>query len=347
MKKMSEQIENCYRYDHKKTLAYYALTEHEGFIRPLILPSEYTGGAGLMNPSILSKDGVILCNIRHVNYTFYHSEKKLFQHPWGPLTYLHPENDLNLRTLNWIVELNDDLSIKDYAQVDTSENDVNPLWTFVGLEDGRLVFWNNELYLTGVRRDTTINGQGRMELSRIEIMNDKVYETSRYRIPTPFNKDTYCEKNWMPVESEPFTYVKWSIPTEIVKVNIESNECIQTHLVDQDIDVKGDIRGGSQVIDYKDGKKIAIIHQVDLFQSTVGRKDGVYRHMIVEWDENWNITRTSDSFSIMGGHVEFCCGLTNHNDKYIMTYGFQDNAAYVLSFGEDLIERALNKGIFV
>ena len=36
---------------------------------------------------------------------------------------------------------------------------------FIGLEDGRLLKWNDKYYLTGVRRDTTTNGQGRMELS--------------------------------------------------------------------------------------------------------------------------------------------------------------------------------------
>ena len=69
-----------------------------GTLTPLIIPSEHTSGTGLMNPSVMVKDGKIIVIIRHVNYTFYHSEKKLFQHPYGPLTYIHPENDVHLRT---------------------------------------------------------------------------------------------------------------------------------------------------------------------------------------------------------------------------------------------------------
>ena len=43
-----------------------------GDIVPLIIPSELTNGTGLMNPSVMVKDGKIIVIIRHVNYTFYH-----------------------------------------------------------------------------------------------------------------------------------------------------------------------------------------------------------------------------------------------------------------------------------
>ena len=61
-----------------------------GSIKPLIIPAEHTGGLGLMNPSVYVHNGKIIGNLRHVNYTFFHSEAKLFQHPYGPLNYIHP-----------------------------------------------------------------------------------------------------------------------------------------------------------------------------------------------------------------------------------------------------------------
>ena len=95
-----------------------------GSITPLIIPSDLTNGTGLMNPSIIVKNEKIIVIIRHVNYTFYHSEKKLFQHPYGPLTYIHPENDNHLRTWNWYCEISDDLEIKKYCRIDTSKFDI-------------------------------------------------------------------------------------------------------------------------------------------------------------------------------------------------------------------------------
>lgn len=41
--------------------------DHGGSIKPLILPSDLTGGTGLMNPSMfIDEDGIIKVNLRHV-----------------------------------------------------------------------------------------------------------------------------------------------------------------------------------------------------------------------------------------------------------------------------------------
>ena len=55
-----------------------------------------------------------------------------------------------------------------YHKIDTSKLDVTPIWKFIGLEDGRIVNWDDKYYAIGVRRDTTTNGQGRMEFSEFE-----------------------------------------------------------------------------------------------------------------------------------------------------------------------------------
>lgn len=190
-----------------------------GSIHSLIIPNELTNGTGIMNPSIFIDNGNILVNIRHVNYTFYHSEKKLFQHQWGPLTYVHPENDMHLRTTNFYCELDANFNIAKCTPIDTSRFDVEPLWEFVGLEDARIFRWNEKLYVSGVRRDLDTIGTGRMELCEIVPQGDKIVEVSRSRIPPPNNPNSYCEKNWMPILDKPYHYVKWSNPTEVVKVN--------------------------------------------------------------------------------------------------------------------------------
>lgn len=300
-----------------------------GSIHPLIVPSCLTGGTGLMNPSIVEWEGRLVVNLRHVNYTFYHSEAKLFQHQYGPLTYVHPENDIHLRTDNYYLELDKELNVCSFSKVDTSLFDTyEPLWEFVGLEDARLVCWDGKLYMTGVRRDTTTNGQGRMELSEIEVKSYGVRERSRVRIEPPRHPDSYCEKNWMPVLNRPYTYVKWSNPTELVKVNPLTGES-ETVFDGQYIPAPTDFRGGSQVIPYADGY-IAIIHEVDLFCSEAGRKDAVYRHRFAMWDSGFQLKSYSDAFSIMGGDVEFATGMIMHEGHFLITFGFQDNAAYIL-----------------
>jgi hypothetical protein len=303
----------------------------KGILQPLIIPSSETSGLGLMNPSVfVDKNNKIIVNLRHVNYTFYHSEKKLFQHPYGPLTYIHPEDDIHLRTWNWYLELNDNLSTKRYTKVDTSKFDTyEPLWDFVGLEDARIFRWNDKLYLSGVRRDTTTNGEGRMELSEIEVTDTEVKEISRVRIHPPNDPSSYCEKNWMPILDKPYHYVKWSNPTEVVEVNANTGAS-ETIYTNSFVELPRDLRGGSQLVPFEDGY-LAITHEVDLFNSEAGRKDAIYWHRIIKWDKNFNIVKFSKEFHFMDAHVEFCIGLAEYNDNFLITFGFQDNTAFLLS----------------
>lgn len=311
--------------------------ENGGYIKPLIIPSDLTGGTGLMNPSIfIDEDNIIKVNLRHVNYTFYHSEAKLFQHQWGPLTYIHPEHDMHLRTWNWYLELDDDLNITRYNKVDTSKFDTyEPQWDFVGLEDARIFRWDKKLYISGVRRDTTKIGQGRMELSEIQVGKDFVKEISRVRIEPP--KESYCEKNWMPVMDKPFHYVKWSNPTEVVKADPIKGTCETIYLTER-APIAADFRGGSQVIRFR-GLYIACVHEVSLFKSEVGRKDGLYRHRFLIWDDNFNLVKMSPIFAFMDAHVEFATGMVERGNDMLITFGFQDNAAYVLRMKSDILDK--------
>lgn len=303
-----------------------------GVIRPLLIPPELTGGTGLMNPSIINDAGVLRVVLRHVNYTFYHSENKVFQHAWGPLTYLHPENDCFLRTTNYYLELDKDLNTTRYNQIDMSFGDskYTPQWEFRGLEDARIFRWDNKLYICGVRRDTTPNGQGRMELSEIDVTADAVTEVSRWRIPPPNDPNSYCEKNWMPVLDLPYHFVKWCRPTEVVRVDPIAQTSTTAALVSASASLPRDVRGGTQIISLGECY-LALTHEVDLFNSEHGRKDAVYHHRLILWDKNWNMLKHSDSIHFMDAHVEFAIGMCRYGENdLLITFGFQDNAAYVL-----------------
>lgn len=312
-----------------------------GSIHPIIIPSILNSGLGLMNPSIYIHENKILVNLRAVNYTFYHSEKKLFQHPYGPLTYIHPEDDMHLRTRNFYLELDNKYEITRIDEIDTSKFPDKELWEFVGLEDVRIFCWDGKLYTTGVRRDLDTIGTGRMELCEIEVHNNKVVEVSRVRIEPPNNQNSYCEKNWMPILDLPYHYIKWSNPTEVVKVNPETGTS-ETIFLGEKKDILRDLRGGSQVVPWRD-YYVAITHEVDLFKSETDRKDAIYKHRVCFWDKNFNLVKWTQDFSIMGGHVEFCVGLAQQGSDFLMTFGFQDNAAYLLKFPEKLFEDLINE----
>ena len=307
-----------------------------GIVKPLLIDSSLTNGTGLFNPSVYVDGDKILVNIRHCQYTLYHSEMNLFEHAWGPLVYLNPENDVSLTTTNYLGELNEDLSFKYCHKIDTSAFDITPVWEFVGLEDARIVRWNDKLYISGVRRDVKTNGEGRMELSEIEISESGVKEISRFRIPAPNGDGSYCEKNWMPITDMPYHYLKWCNPVEIVKADPEEKSCVTAFLGNK-IFFNRDQRGGGQVIPFEDGY-LSLIHETNLYNSAQGRKDGTYRHRFIYWSKNWEPIHRSKEFSFMEAKIEFACGLAKRNNDIFITFGFQDNAAYVLKTDVNVVK---------
>lgn len=314
-----------------------------GILAPLIVPHTF----GAMNPSVfIDDDGDILVNIRNVNYTLVHSEgEQKFPSRWGPLTYLHPEKDQRLVTENYLCRLNSELQMTDYAKVEMLSLH-EPIWEFVGLEDARVVQWEGEYYLIGVRRDTTTHGEGRMEYSKFTIdkENWSVTETYRQRIAAPGADNSYCEKNWMPIVDNPFTFVKWTMPTEIVYcLPMDEPVTDQVKLI-QTPPSPRDQRGGSQVIRWG-SMYICITHEVDLFKNYLGQKDAIYRHRLVIWDEQFNFAGLSQPFSFLDARVEFAVGATVYEGDLLISFGFQDNAAFILRVPKSVVEDLIIEGL--
>ena len=309
--------------------------DNGGKLHPLTFPTEKK--TALLNPTILVVNDEVLINIRHCQYTLYHTSGK-FESRFGPLCYLNPDNDITLTTTNYLANWNGSELINP-TKVDTTEFDVKPLWEFVGLEDCRLVHWDNTVYLTGVRRDTETTGIGRMELSKIK----ENKEVSRFRIPTPYNKDSYCEKNWMPILDMPFHYVKWCNPVEIVKATPDG-ATEQIFLGDNILPIEKDMRGGSQVITIGD-HRMCVVHETNYWRNAQGNKDARYTHRIIIFDRDWNIIHRTDSFDFMTGMIEFCCGIAEHNNKILITFAYSDNAAFLLEVPKDYFLKLVYAGI--
>jgi hypothetical protein len=323
--------------------------ERGGKLAPLVISKGLTSGTGLMNPSVfVDDDGDILVNLRHVNYTLYHSENtQKFPSRWGPLSYLHPEKDMNLRTTNYLMRLDKDLMVTSHTLVDTSMLDVEPVWEFVGQEDCRLVQWDGKYFLIGVRRDTKPNGEGRMEYSHIDLdkKNWTAKETKRVRIPAPGPDDSYCEKNWYPIVDKPYHFVKWTSPTEIVKADPDEPKCEQiAHR--ETFQVPADQRGGSQMIRWG-SLYISIPHETTLFHNYLSQKDGIYRHRICVWDDDFNLVGISpEPFSFLDARIEFAAGAAVYDGDLLISFGFQDNAAFILRTPKELVDEMIQEALY-
>lgn len=338
---------------HMGGLTTYAL-KRGGSLHPIVIPKEISGNEqGMMNPSVFVHEGKVLVNCRHINYILYHSECKKFPHQWGPLVYVHPQNDIALKTTNIIAEFDDNLNLVNAGRVNTEDFDTEPTWNFIGLEDARLFEWEGRLFLCGVRRDCyNDKGRGRMEMAEVEFINGEWKEVSRNPIPAPNGDSSYCEKNWMPVLDKPYHFIKWSNPTQLVKYNIEDGTCEDAvNDPDNRYDFAHDMRGGSQVVRINENQQMAFIHETSLYRDTFGRKDGSYQHRVVVWDNDWNIVHRSQPFYFMGNAhdhvkaidytVEFAVGAAFHKGDILISFGLQDNCSYILRMPQDVFMQFL------
>ena len=325
------------------------IIDEGGSITPILISSEETVGTGLTNPSIIQIGDELLVNLRCVNYTLIHSDKRQkYWSRWGPLTYGHPENHMSLRTTNYLCKINKETLLVDkWAKIDTSKLDIPPMWDFHGLEDARLTYWNGKLYGIGVRRDVKPNGEGRMEFQEIEYSFEGTpyaKEVSRNRIQPPIHLDSYCEKNWMPILDKPFHFVKWSNPTEVVVADLETNKSEQVHIGEKYIYVGRDLRGGSQLIKWNDGW-LSVTHELVMMEGNNEHhyKDAYYFSRFVHWDSNWNIIKTSSDFSFLDGRIEFTTGMIDFNDEFVLcTFGWSDSSGYIAKIPKTLINKLLN-----
>lgn len=318
-----------------------------GKLAPLIISHGLTSGTGLMNPSVfIDNDGDILVNLRHVNYTLYHAEnEQRFNSRFGPLSYLHPEKDQRLATENYLCRLDADLNMTDYCHVEMQSLH-QPIWEFHGLEDCRLVQWHGRYFLIGVRRDTTTNGEGRMEYTEIDLDKENwtAEEIHRKRITAPEPNESYCEKNWMPIADEPFQFIKWTMPTEIVFNNPDSDAPTEQLQLIPTPQPPADQRGGSQIIRWGN-MYICITHEVNLFKNYLNQKDAIYRHRLVIWDEQFNFAGISQPFSFLDARVEFCVGAAIQGEDLLVSFGFQDNAAFILRVPKPVVEDLILEGL--
>lgn len=313
-----------------------------GSMHPLTIPHKMTNGTAVFNPSIYNDHGKHIAIIRHIDCIVYGADKGKFKHQWGYNVYPRLRSQGGHST-TFYAELDNKLNITRVNKIDTSLLDTQTQWYFTGLEDARLIRWDDKLYMSGVRRDTTPNGQGRMELSEIQVTVDSVKEVSRIRIENPIDKAAYCEKNWMPILDKPYHYVKWCDPTEIVKADPVTGTSTQIKLT-HNVGTPSQFRGGSQLIPF-DGGYLSIIHDVKVSQAE-GQPDKLtYYHRFVRWDNDLNITGWSDIFSLMGSDIEFAAGMcydAHNKDTILISFGYQDNLALILRTPLVVIQQLFN-----
>ena len=197
---------------------------------------------------------------------------------------------------------------------------------YTGMEDMRLVVWDNDLYGILSRPDVVPN-KVVMQLIRFNEMLDMV-DTWVFETPN------YFEKNWLPIQDKPFNFLYDPATGACIELNIanykEADDVVAPTIINQinPPSFSGGLCGSSQVMPYKDGY-ICLCHSRYDWVDTY--KHVYYTHQFVVYDKNMKPVSVSKPFNFFNKSVEYCCGLESDGENIYITFSLHDGVCGMLT----------------
>lgn len=275
----------------------------------------------------------LIINSRLVNYRkFYQSDElNFFEEDRCSQTYVFNKQGFDSRNIISTFKNGNTVDVREINYPKSIVNNVR----YRGLEDCRLVVWNNKLYAYGTRWDR-VKDKGCICIYEINKNSSPCNEIIVY--PQSTNN---CEKNWGAVEDQPFTFIYSNNPTTVVKVGMNGS-CSLVKQTVKDDSIKNVIKGSTQVIRYSDDEYMSMVHTNSAY--LVGNtKYNDYLTAFIFYDNNFNVTRMSDWFVFNSPMCEFTCGLAKHNDEIYITYSQLDCTSHLIVTNKDAIEEFMKQ----
>ena len=172
------------------------------------------------------------------------------------------------------------------------------------LEDGRLVRWDNGIYLSSAIFYQNHEKYERfgLEIQKI-ILNGENVEAEHL-----WNS---CEegvlgrqKNWMPIPDKPFKYIAETYENGVVAMDISTGDMTQGG------DLSGELYRGNTPLVETDFGYMTITHRLGMDER--GRK--VYMNYIVEYNKDLSVRRISNPFKLSDYNIEFVTTLDRFPD---------------------------------
>lgn len=165
------------------------------------------------------------------------------------------------------------------------------------------------------------------------------------------------EKNWMPcVMPDGSVRVVYSTePLIVLDMDLAFNEVRTLPRADAIPHINGYVRGGSQLIPWKDGY-LAIVHRVyrrlavpenfnpllSGFWAAPSPGPAVtYQHHFAFFDHWLEKVTVGAPWHFRGPGVEFCNGLARVGDHWVAAFGVADKEAWLVEFGDDVVTASI------
>ncbi len=198
----------------------------------------------------------------------------------------------------------------------------NPRIVHRYIEDCRLFVWRDQLHATGTAVIGAI-GAGRAQMAMVTFDDaDAIVRSEMLPAGGP------CEKNWMPVvRGEALAWVYSTRPLIVLPY-----EACHPHREG----VSFDLRGGSQLVPYKDGF-LAVVHEQH-------RAAGIgYIHRLVWFSADLKTVKVGRRFVLRAYGIEFVAGLARWRDHWVMSFGAGDSDAWLAVVNDATVAQYLEE----
>lgn len=254
-----------------------------------------------LNPSVTRYNGETVCNVRTVNYSI------------TPSGHYDMNGDTAIRTVNYLVTLDDDFNSISKSQLDWSRP--SPAFApVIGLEDVRLFPWNGGLWLNACIREQNPEGWCEQVLARVE--GSRVVQWAVMRPP-----HRHHEKNWMALVDGADL---WFVYRPGLLFDPARRRMAARGTPSRAVE---HFSGGTQCLSF-DGGWLAVMHEARPHPSTGQR---FYQHRFVWFDHNAEFKLVSKPFVFNDRQIEFAAGIARHprTGKILISYGVRDCEAWI------------------
>lgn len=262
-----------------------------------------------LNPSIHWIGGKPVGNIRCVNYS---QEKG---------NYTSFSTDKKIRTRNFFVQMDEEYNTKtSFEIVDNFKRTKREDCTILGFEDLRLFRFRDQWWAVV----NSIEETGRPQQCLVSLKLDEAlerYDTTHF-VRMTHSGMTDIEKNWLPfVQEDKIHMIYHCHPFTVLEVDPDSGNCSVVSKKESQWNLSN-FRGSGAPVRVGD-KWWFVIHEVAFVNWRT------YFHRVVEFNDNWEITRVSRPFFFSNKGVEFCLSVTLREDTLVFGCGIEDSSARV------------------
>lgn len=299
---------------------------------PVKLPPVYEGSNltyNPMNPSILKKEDGYVFICRTVNFTLDN----------GNYATIDPR-DNTIRTKNFLIHYDKEFNFLSQSEIveKLARPKVSPPFPIEGLEDCRIVDFNQNYWFTCTTFDT--NPYGPCQISLCRLAEESVGGTINVEslIPLKGPDPHRYEKNWLPFVHEGALCVVYSYdPFIVYRLNIKTGESEQIVHYEPKQDFSR-FRGSAAPIPFDEGY-LVLVHEVVM----LANNSRCYLHRFLYLDENFMVTQVSTPFSFRHLGVEYCCSMTldHSGGKLIMPIGIEDREAHLCIVDVNIVRSML------